>query len=351
MELLLSNIPPLRCAARTTTSCFEDLMQDSDGIKIASGYISADALAELKKIVEVNQKPFLELIIGMHGFDGFTQLQFDAARYLNDFLTANNIGEVRIVKTFKFHGKMYSFSKKKVAFAGILGSSNLSSVLDNQNLYEADLYINEGGLVNEIDSFIARLSKDASVSLDGFVPRIVEDTNTLLEGHEGVEEPSIEDRQTVFLSRTQLSFKIPIKPAEEAPQSNLNAFFGKGRENRKGFVKPRHWYEVELIVPKEITDRTGYPKAGFPERESIITVYTDDGWKFDCKISGDYSKNFRSDNDLKILGRWIKGRLEKKGVLKIGEPVTIETLRRYGRDNFDLIATSKPNVWILDFSV
>jgi hypothetical protein len=349
MEFLLSNIPPVRFSKRNTISCFEDLLQDAEGIRIASGYISADALAELKKIVEVNKKSFLELVIGMHGFEGFTRSQFDAARYLDEYLRDNKIGGVRVVNAFKFHGKVYSFLKKQTAFAGMIGSSNLSSVLDNQNHYEADLFINETGIVTEIDNFIIQLSRDASVSIDGFVPKIIEGENTLLEGHEGVEKPSKEDLQAVLLDRKPVSFKIPIKGAEEAPHSNLNVFFGKGRENKKGFVKPRHWYEVELIVSSDITSQPGYPKAGYPDKESIITVYTDDGWKFKCKISGDYSKNFRSADDLKILGRWIKGRLENNGALKVGEPVTADTLRRYGRDNFDLIATSKPDVWILDF--
>ena len=152
-----------------------------------------------------------------------------------------------------------------------------------------------------------------------------------------------------FLSKTNLSFKIPIKTATDAPQSNLNAYFGKGRENKKGFIKPRHWYEVELIVPKEVTSQHGYPQAGYPDKESIITVFTDDLWKFQCKISGDYSKNFRSADDLKILGRWIKGRLEEYGCLNIGEPVTDETLNCYGRDNFELISTTDPAIWILNF--
>jgi len=349
MELLLSNIPPVRFSKRNTITCFEDLIQDADGIRIASGYISADALAELKKIIEDNKKSFLEIVIGMHGFEGFTRSQFDAARYLDEYLRGNKIGGVMVANAFKFHGKVYSFLKETNPFAGMIGSSNLSSILDSQNHYEADLFVDEQGTVKEINDFIIRLSRDACVPLAGYTPKIVESENTLLEGHEGVDKPSQEELQAVLLDRTTTAFKIPIKGAEEAPHSNLNVFFGKGRENKKGFVKPRHWYEVELIVSSDITGLPGYPKAGYPDRESIITVYTDDGWKFRCKISGDYSKNFRSADDLKILGRWIKGRLENNGALKVGEPVTADTLRRYGRDNFELIATSKPDVWILDF--
>ena len=165
-----------------------------------------------------------------------------------------------------------------------------------------------------------------------------------MEGHEGVERVKNEEYLNILSQRTSRSFKIPVKASSDAQRSNLNVFFGKGRENKRGFVKPRHWYEVELIVPKDITSQSGYPS-----KETIITVYTDDLWKFKCKISGDYSKNFRSADDLKILGRWIKGRLENKGSLKMGEPVTEKTLEHYGRDNFDLISTADPLVWMLDF--
>ena len=83
----------------------------------------------------------------------------------------------------------------------------------------------------------------------------------------------------------------------------------------------------------------------------MFTVVTDDGWKFNCKVSGDYSKNFRSEGDLKILGKWLKGRLENAGVLKVGDPVTAQTLREYGRDNFSLKKTIKEGIWFLDFGV
>ena len=73
----------------------------------------------------------------------------------------------------------------------------------------------------------------------------------------------------------------------ESPQSNLNAFFGKGREAKNGLVKPRHWYEVELIVPKNITEQNGYPKA--KTDDAIFDVITDDGWSFKCnKNCGTY---------------------------------------------------------------
>lgn len=69
------------------------------------------------------------------------------------------------------------------------------------------------------------------------------------------------------------------------------------------------------------------------------------------QVSGDYNKNFRSEGDLKILGKWLKGRLEAKGVLAVGDPVTQQTLNAYGRSTFTLTKTNKPNLWYLDFGV
>jgi len=130
----------------------------------------------------------------------------------------------------------------------------------------------------------------------------------------------------------------------------LNAFFGEGRLARAtGVIQPRHWYEVELMVPKSITDNDDYPQKDTPS--AVFDVITDDGWKFKCKVSGDFSKNLRSDGDLKILGRWIKGRLENSGALEVGHLVVPETFERYGRSNFSLTKTTTPNLWYLDFGV
>ena len=78
---------------------------------------------------------------------------------------------------------------------------------------------------------------------------------------------------------------------------------------------------------------------------------TDDGWSFRCKVSGDFSKNLRTDDDLKILGKWIKGRLENAGALKAGEMCTDATLAKYGRSDIKLTKISGSNDWYLDFGV
>ena len=133
---------------------------------------------------------------------------------------------------------------------------------------------------------------------------------------------------------------ISLSRVDRQPQSNLNTFFGKGRENKStGKVIPRDWYEVELIVDKKTSDNPIYPKGDF-------IVHTDDGLTFACQTQGANHKNFRSKDDLTILGRWIKGKLEKSGVLKQFEPVTIQTIKAYGRDYIRLYKLSNSEYYL-----
>lgn len=137
---------------------------------------------------------------------------------------------------------------------------------------------------------------------------------------------------------------ISLSRVDKEQQSNLNIFFGKGRENKStGKFIPRDWYEVELIVDSKTISDPIYPKGNF-------LAHTDDGLTFDCQTQGANYKNFRSKNDLKILGRWIKGKLEQSGALKQFEPVTSETLQKYGRDYIRLYKLSDYDYY-LEFDV
>jgi len=352
MELLLSDIPPLRENNDSFSNRVKELMFEADHLQIASGYISTDSVTEIKKIIESNNRPRLDLMIGMHYFDGITRAQYEAVKYLNDFLISTDMGSVSIAETFRFHGKLYSFQKDGNPFAGIIGSSNLTSILDYHRNYETDLLVQKGAILDEISEFITKAISRIAKPISTWIPEKYIENNALLEGHESVERVNPVDYADIQAHLTGEVFKIPLKATARHQKSNLNVYFGKGRKNTStGFIKPRHWYEVELIVPNTITSQAAYPKATYPHKESIITVYTDDLWKFKCKISGDYSKNFRSYNDLKILGKWIKGRLEISGALQIGQPVTNTVLDKYGRSDFELKETSLPNTWILDFGV
>ncbi len=345
MELFLSNYPPAKFVQKSFQDFFEKSLSDAEIVRIASGYISTASLTELKKIIQDNNRPKVELLIGMHYFEGFTRTQYQAAISLANFLNSSDLGNVYVSTAFKFHGKLYSFIKSNTPYAAVVGSSNFSSLFEcTERLYEVDFLIDETKLALQIDSVITKLYDNITDDILKIKIEHFKEFNPLLDNHDRVQRIDLETLGRVFASKAKVKFEVPIK-GDEAPKSNLNVFFGKGRENQRGYVLPRPWYEAELIVPSEITRQKFYPA------EKEFDVFTDDGWHFKCKTSGDYSKNFRSLDDLKILGKWLKGRLEQSGALNVGEPVTDSVLKKYGRNSFSLIGTANPDVWILDFKV
>lgn len=349
MELLYSKIKPCEYDNTSFSEAFESGVVNSDVIKIATGYVTEESLLELKSILlfysEKNKTKKCSLVIGMHGREGFTRAQYDAAIELATFLKEKNIGSVRVCTAFRFHGKTYVFAKNGAVapVSAILGSSNLGNILDSRQ-WEVDALFTEEAVLLDLDVLHNELVLKASTDiLDWPKPETFIETPDLLKDRIDVDKTDEDENRKIEKTLTDRVFDLPLKTE---PKSNLNAYFGKGRFAKStGAIRPRHWYEVELIVPIEITTASGYPK-----RNSVITVYTDDGWRFNCKIQGDYGKNFRSEGDLKTLGRWIKGRLERTGCLKVGQPVTSEVLQKYGRSTISLKETSDPKIWLLDFS-
>lgn len=347
MSLLFSKIRPLTFDNNTFADEFEDLMVSADQMKIASGYVSEESLMELKSILDYyntdNKKKICDLTIGMHHREGFTRPQYEAAKNLGVFLKDYNLGTVRLCTAFKFHGKVYTFYKKNKPFASIMGSSNLSNMVESRQ-WEVDYVFTDKKTLNELNSFHTDLiSKTTKNILELPAPDRFTENHDLLQGRSGVEKLKATDLLTYLGEKNGTSFDLPLKPEAK---SNLNVFFGKGRLQPNGAIRPRPWYEVELIVPTSITRQPNYPHSG-----TVFDVITDDGWKFKCKISGQNDKNLRSEDDLKTLGRWLKGRLEAEGILQIGEPISEEMLIKYGRNNLTLSQTNNPNIWILDFSV
>lgn len=340
MELLLSNYYPAKFSnIRTTQKVWIEQMSKAEHVRIATGFISSSSLIDLRNIIEVNEKPNVEMLIGMHYFDGFTRQQYDCALALNETLQEQNRGAVYLSNAMRFHGKLYSFSDMKQCFGAITGSSNLNSFLSKNKIYETDCFFKdeEAKIVDRIiqDLFDKLGRKITDIHVDKFI-----ENNDLLENHYSVEKISPTEMTRILMTRTSVSFDIPIKPE---PKSHLNRFFAIGRKNQKGFEIRRPWYEAEIIVPVSITRLPNYPK------NKTFDVITNDGWRFRCYTSGDESKNFQSKGDLTILGKWIKGKLEQKGALIMGTPVTDNVLSKYGRNTMKLSATTDPNLWLIEF--
>lgn len=191
MQFLQSNFPPLKTRYNTFSDMFFELLPKSKRIDIVVGYITSDSLVELQRIVELNTLEELNLTIGMHYLEKFTKIEYNAAMRLNRFLTENSCGKVRLVTPFKYHGKLYSYSDEDGAFAGIIGSNNLSSIVDGgARVYESSILIDDKRAAVEMKDFIQQLVNTSTSEIDTLEIDDFKEVNQLLEGHEKVKRIS-----------------------------------------------------------------------------------------------------------------------------------------------------------------
>ena len=327
MELLLPANPIIQQQVHTKSisSLYNRLVDNATDFNIATGFITNDSIAALKQIVEYRKGQLcLSLFVGMNYLEGFTKPQYNAIKELDNYLNRYSIGKVFLSSQALFHGKMYSFMQGNSCLASFIGSSNLGSFVGtSQNLIEADvLYRDEEGKI--INSFIHQITKALGTKFKDLpeVEKFKEIDVELLKDYSYVKKLNKSQLQEELNTVTREYVDIPLKTEAK---SNLNSFFGKGKI--KGKYSPRGWYEVEIILGKNLPGIDLIPD----KNQGAFTVITKDGYEFKCSRQGDYSKNLRSENDLKILGRWIKGQMENCGALEIGTPVTEETLSKFGK--------------------
>ncbi|MEG0028309.1 MAG: NgoFVII family restriction endonuclease [Aurantimicrobium sp.] len=344
MRLLASDIPPIKTGLDNYSKGFIESFFEANKVTMLVGYVAADAIVELKALIESHHKlEQFDLVVGMAKFDGLFQSQFDALKALNAYLAKRQIGLIHIAVALPIHAKASAFSDAGHIHTAIVGSSNLSGLVQSFRQFEMDVLIDEEETSKEvfrvIDDALDKASKPLSEVEDSL--KILENPNLILEGVPNVERVPTNN---IAEKLTETTFELLVK---SEPKSNLNIYFGKGRL-QKGHAIPRPWYEVELIIGVETTRQTGYPQAGTEDAE--FEVITDDGWRFPCQIQGQNSKNFRSRDDLKTLGKWIKERLQNSGSLVVGEPVTEQSLLHYGRNSITFTKMDEPNLWFLDFA-
>ena len=305
---------------------FSSLLKQAVSVTVASGYTSEDILVRYSEdfIRIAGNGGNVTLLIGMAIFEGLRQSTYDRLDGLNKHLLAANPSchGVRVIWTPPpFHGKIYKikYGNEWLYFAG---SSNFSKngLFDN---LEFTCQLTDERVIRETEAYLNWLLDDRiSVNLANCASfPIVENVNASSRN-------IIRHKTTkkVDINSTTPYVDISLSRVDQQTKSNLNTFFGKGRWNRdSGKVIPRDWFEVEITVDVGTTRNPVYPKGDF-------IVQTDDGLSFTCRTQGDYYKNFRSKDDLKILGYWLKGKLQQKGVLRPFELVTSQTLKDYGRD-------------------
>ena len=118
MKLLYSNILPLRTEEdqETIMDCFTEQMKMADRVEIAVGYTSNASLAELDWLVDECHISKVCLNIGMYFIEGMPEGAYHTAIKINEKWQEAGIGEIRIVKAFKYHGKLFVFIKMENHF-------------------------------------------------------------------------------------------------------------------------------------------------------------------------------------------------------------------------------------------
>lgn len=376
MNLLYSNILPLGTdeGQNTIIDTFNEQITLSDRVDIAVGYVSRASLDELELLVEQNNIKQICLIIGMYFVEGMPEGSYHTALKLDRKWQESGKGEIRIVKAFKYHGKLYTFYKDNLPFSAILGSANLGVIkpeANNRRQYEISSIITDQNELTEISRFIDKL-KAPNISsniadIDGMP--LIHETNTALSGIELV--TTVPQSNVDFYKRCSAyaSFLLPLKvpsyderhmdDGKHFTKSNVNVCYAAPRSKRKS----RDWYETQLTVAKEITRIEGYPEKNKP-----FFIITDDGYWFKAHTTSDGNKQFSAVGDELIMGRWLKGRLAAAGLVKpVNDTqadtdrtgmITKEMLQEYGCENLYLKKTGQTaldetgnplDVWMLSF--
>jgi len=300
----------------------------SKNVTIASGYASLD-------IINAFEKPFIDiakkggssrLLLGMAFYEGLSQKKLDAVTKLHNTLKplGNNSG-VFVTNGRRYHGKVYQFDKDEISNIYV-GSSNFSASGTKGNIECTVPILNENQKVDLVAFLNDLYSPSYSISIDKAEITVPGKKKLLSKNTQKKWENLYKYNPETIDYAKYPNFSIDLTRVADKEKSSLNVYFGKGRWSRAtGKIKPRNWYEIELIAGKQIRDNQLYPKGDF-------TAFTDDGYIIPMRTQGDYSKNVRSLNSLLIFGRWLKGKLERSGALKKYEPVTMETLEEYGND-------------------
>lgn len=356
MDTLYSSIPPLNLPDNATElrNCLLEQFKGADSIVIAVGYVSRASLEELDHLIETHKISKMILILGMYYINGMPESIFHTAINLNDKLVNKGLGEVRIVRPLKYHGKIYCFYKNDIPNVAIIGSANLSILKpDHSNIrqYETAILINDTNELEKISSHLKSLEQDTcSINIARDTIPIIREENNSLNNIENVIRLPPATIDTYMKNCDEPSFFLDLKVPSCSERlsdsgcftkSNINVCYAAPRNKRKS----RDWFEMQLTVSKETTQLPGYPVRNVP-----FYIITDDGYKFLAHTTSDGNKQFSAVGDELIMGRWLKGRLVAAGLVKpVNDTqadtnregmITKEMLAKYGCNALKFTKTS-----------
>lgn len=376
MQVLYSNILPMALSENQESiidkirMCFAE----ADEVEIAVGYVSKASLDEIDRLVVEYDIKKITLIIGMYYIEGMPEGAYYTALNLNDKWQERNQGEIRMVVPFKYHGKVYVFYKQGIPLYAVTGSANLGVIkLEASNLRQYELCIvtsdnNECVLLSQHIKQINNNYVSCNIAeIDNI--SLIRSENTSLRGIELVKRVPLSDVEILNNEEGEFSFWLPLKvPAyserhiddhRHFTKSNINVCYAAPRSKKKS----RDWFETQLTVSREITQKEGYP-----EKKKPFFIITDDGYRFKAHTTSDGNKQLSAVGDELIMGRWLKGRLIAAGLVSRVDNtqldtnrdgmITKEMLQQYGCDALHMKKTGNKaldddglelDIWVLSF--
>lgn len=301
-------------------------------LRIAVGYVATDTIeryAHTHFFRLAERGGLVQILVGMAFFDGLNAKKKNKLENIDHHLREINDSCGIFIPCFsRYHGKIYSTLNRNDDFEIYIGSHNFSSNAFNLNL-EASIKVQDRNTQFEINEFLDYIfSHEETVHIN--------DVDVPIKGKPAPTDVQLTRAPIPFDKDVLLTapfFDIDLAERSTQPESNLNIYFGTGRDPKKkgGKIQPRPWYELEIICPAATNRLDQYPKGEF-------VLYTSDGFCLPMKTSSESSgfKNFRSTGPkrsgaLQILGLWLKGKLENAGALQQYQPVTPETFEIYGK--------------------
>lgn len=379
MKVLYSNMLPLGLQENQETidGSIRKQIENADRIEIAVGYVSLASLEELDRLVSEGEINSIVLVIGMYYIEGMPERTYHTAVRINQKWRELGIGEIRIVRSLKYHGKVYCFYKNNTPFSAIVGSANLGVLkleANNRRQYEVSSLTEDVDEVQELAELVERIKAPiCSVNIsDVHDMPLIREHNVSLTGIDTVEELPKNDIDIYRQHKTSLSFTLPLKvpsfserfmdDKKHFTQSNINVCYSLDTRNPKR-PKSRNWYEFQITVSKEIYELPGYPEYKVP-----FYIVTDDGFMFKAHTTSQNNKQLNAIGDEHILGFWLKGRIAASGLVspvpdtqkdkdRLGM-ITKEMLEAYGCDSLTFTKTDKKaadengnelDVWLVEF--
>ena len=340
---------------------FKTKLTNSKELILASGYFGASCIVEHQNdILNLSKTGVCKILIGMIFHGGLTKKQQDVLVVLDTKLRAINPSNGVYVSIKPYHGKIYLFRDKANNNESLyLGSSNFSEE-GFASRHECTALIQHEQTKNDVANYLSHLFDTKIAQPLGKVQlRIKKLSAFVVSPSKLLEDYKVQSTEYPDKATSQGVCEIELR-VDSQPNSSLNLYFDKGRINPKTkLYAPRPWYEIEITSCKKDIENPYYPKSKLNDpvkssRNGQFVVYAEDNgiyYKFNMAV---YSANGKAistsakSGGRETLGKFIKGKLERKGLLAEGERITSDTLLEYGRSTISLIKITD-EVYILEF--